>query len=103
MTDIVHRLTQLGPLPSSDTADEAELTVYEELLAQLTKPISDEDAKALITLFGPDDCFGLAWSLVHLIESSPGWPLMECLNDPKNEWIARLRETALRGPSNSRQ
>ena len=23
-------------------------------------------------VFGPDECFGLAWSILHLIETAPG-------------------------------
>ncbi|MDB6032726.1 MAG: hypothetical protein JWM16_3064, partial [Verrucomicrobiales bacterium] len=34
---------------------------------------------ALVKVFGPDDYYGLAWSLLHLIESAPGWPLADCL------------------------
>ncbi|MFD6231890.1 hypothetical protein ACFWFZ_34360 [Streptomyces sp. NPDC060232] len=31
-----------------------------------------EEAEALGACFGPDDCYGVSWSLVHLIETSPG-------------------------------
>ena len=31
----------------------------------------DEEAEELVECFGPDDCFSLAWSLVHLVETSP--------------------------------
>ena len=36
--------------------------------------------------------FGLAWSLLHAIETAPGWPLMDVLSNADNEWIERLRE-----------
>jgi len=96
LTETVQKLMQLGSLPSSESADQKSLMAFQELLDQLTRPVSDEDAKGLMTLFGPDESFGLAWTLIHLIESSPGWPIMDCLNDPQNEWIARLRDRALR-------
>lgn len=48
----------------------------------------------MISLFGQDDCFGLAWSMLHLIETSPNWPLADVLSDFSNEWIYRLRERA---------
>jgi hypothetical protein len=47
-------------------------------------------------VFGDDDCFGLAWTLLHLIESTPGWPLPAALPDLRNEWVRRLRERAKR-------
>ena len=34
-------------------------------------PVTDEEAEELVECFGPDDCFSLAWSLVHLVETSP--------------------------------
>lgn len=71
----VARLLDMGPLPDSATAatDSTRLEDYQRLDG-IRKPVSDEEAWALAALFGPDDCFGLAWSVVHLIESAPGWP-----------------------------
>lgn len=92
MDDIILRLSQMGPLPPSKAAKPENLAVYEQLLEQLATPVSDEDAKTLVTLFGPDDCFGLAWTLVHLIETAPSWPMMECLTDSNSAWITLLHE-----------
>ena len=47
-----------------------------------------------VKLFGPDDCFGLAWTLLHLIETAPGWPVESALVDLESKWIDRLRERA---------
>jgi len=99
MREAVRKLAQLGPLPDSDSAQEEQLKVYEDLLKQVMPPISDEEAQVLTGLFGPDDCFGLAWTVLHLVESAPGWPLQECLKDEGNEWIQRLRLRAERGAS----
>ena len=65
-------------------------------MAQVNQPISDDDARALVKLFGPDDSFGLAWTLLHLIENAPGWPLDDALSESGNEWIDRLRTRAKR-------
>jgi hypothetical protein len=97
MREAVQKLARLGPLPDSDNAQEEQLKVYEDLLKQVTPPISDDEARVLTGLFGPDDCFGLAWTVLHLVESAPGWPLQECLKDQGNEWIQRLRLRAERG------
>ena len=81
-------------LPSSTTATVPEVQEFEVLLSKVQTPVSDEEARALVKLFGPDDCFGLAWTLLHLIETSPGWPIADALHGLKGEWIDRLRERA---------
>jgi hypothetical protein len=94
MQSAVSELVILGPLPSSAKPDVGQLEKFQSVLAKIKQPISDEDARALVRLFGPDDCFGLAWSLLHLIETAPNWPLEDCLQVSGNEWIERLRERA---------
>lgn len=97
MRQAVHELAILGPLPSEDVATEAQLYRYQELLASLTPPVTDEEARILMSLFGPDECFELAWTLLHRIESAPGWPLADLLEkteEEENEWRARLRRRA---------
>lgn len=49
----------------------------------------------MVSLFGQDSCFGLAWSLLHLIETSPNWPLADVLSNCSNEWAVRLHERAV--------
>jgi hypothetical protein len=93
----IREMNSLGPLPSEDQADVEVLKKYDELYRSITKPITDEEAKVLVKLLGHDGCFGLASSIVHLIESAPGWPLEECLHDQKNEWVVELRNRAVRG------
>ena len=90
--EITNLLTQ-GLLPRSKS-DIQQIQAWQEAFEKITPPISDEEAASLTTLFQPidDDCFGLAWSLIHLIETSPGWPLLSCLQQIDNPWITRLRE-----------
>ena len=52
--------------------------------------ISDAEVRSLVHLFGPDECYGLAWTLLHLIETAPGWPLHDCLQGTHNLWHERL-------------
>src|SRR4029079_9152022 len=89
-------LAALGPLPAARSADGAKLFEQEKLLGAIQKPISDDEAKLLIKLFGPDDCHGTRWTLWHLIESAPGWPMVDCLEDSSNEWLCPLRDRANR-------
>jgi hypothetical protein len=91
----VQQLASLGRLPSEDESEDR-IRQHERLISQVQPPVSDDEARVLIQLFGMDDCFGLAWSLVHLIETAPGWPLEDCLREERNEWIQRLARAARR-------
>jgi hypothetical protein len=93
----IKRLLQLGPLPSEDDPSVEKLRLMECELRSISKPVTDDEARALMTLFGPDDCFGAAWSVLHLIESAPGWPVRDCLIGGESEWVATLRDRAFRG------
>jgi hypothetical protein len=93
MRQEVSELVALGSLPDED-ADEEVIARYEKLVLTISQPVTDEEARVLVGLFGPDDCYGLAWTLLYLIETAPGWPLEECLENTSNEWIRRLRTAA---------
>ncbi|MER6272519.1 hypothetical protein ACFY0B_39535 [Streptomyces sp. NPDC001797] len=60
-----------GPLPNRD-ADEEEIDRRVAQLDTISAPVTPGEAHALAGCFGPDDCYGVAWSLLHLIETSPG-------------------------------
>lgn len=92
----VAALVALGPLPGS-SADAAVITTHEAALRAIERPVTRQEAIALATCFGPGDCFGLAWALVHLIESAPGGALTDDELRGDNEWIALLRERRGRG------
>lgn len=91
MRQVVLDLVQLGTLPAGDAADVSEIELFERALGAITKPVSNDEARAMVKLFGADDCFGLAWTMLHLIESAPGWPLQDSLDRSDNEWVQRLR------------
>src|SRR5262249_18422639 len=93
MRDEISILISKGPLPSS-TANAQQIQDWQATLDKISVPLSDDEAEALIALFSAreDDCFGLAWSLVHLVETSPHCPIQRCLNAIGNPWIALLRE-----------
>ena len=89
--DEVRDFVSLGPLPNEESATDAHLQQLEEALKKITRPVTREEAELLMTAFGPDDCFGAAWVLLHLIETAPGGPM---LSSPPpsdaNEWIHRM-------------
>ncbi|MFD5620027.1 hypothetical protein [Streptomyces yangpuensis] len=60
-----------GPLPDWDsTEDEIDRRCLQ--LDAITRPVTTQEAHALASCFGPDDCYGVGWTLVHLIETAPG-------------------------------
>jgi len=85
-------LVALGPLPSEADASAGQLELYERLIHSISAPATDQEARSLTALFGEDDCFGLAWSLLHLIETSPNWPLGDVLTNHSNMWVSLLVE-----------
>jgi hypothetical protein len=97
----VVELSKMGVLPASSEVLEkhrdSDLALYENLILSIGKPVTDAEARELIKIFGPDEAFGLAWTLVSLIESAPGWPLYDSLTDSDNEWVALLRQRAKKG------
>lgn len=97
MRSEVIELGKLGPLPSSKSVlanpdGEALVKKYQTLIESIERPVTDAEARVLIRILGADNCFGLQWPLVHLIETAPNWPLSDCLADSGNEWIATLKQ-----------
>ncbi|MDR0966935.1 MAG: hypothetical protein LBM75_10655 [Myxococcales bacterium] len=86
----------LAPLPASEEANQEHLERLTEALMKISFPVSRNEAIFLATAFGPDDCFGLAWTLVHLIESAPGGAPLDVIPESENEWIRLLRERQTR-------
>ncbi|MFI6728849.1 hypothetical protein [Streptomyces atratus] len=66
-------------------------------LKAISGPVTAEEAKALVACFGPDDCYGVAWSLLHLIETGPN-PVLTAKPAPEaNEWHHTLWKRAVNG------
>lgn len=86
----IKNLANLGRLPSADEADPDFLEKFQNLLSIIQRPVTDQEAQTLVGLLGPDDCHGLAWALVHIIEEAPGWPLSEAISKANGEWAEVL-------------
>lgn len=93
----VVELVKMGKFPECMSASLELVNKYEELLRSIKGPVTDDEARALIGLFGEDDFFGGAWAVLTLIETAPGWPLPDCLQTVDNEWVSFLRDRAIRG------
>ncbi|MFH8714115.1 hypothetical protein OHB11_18800 [Streptomyces zaomyceticus] len=78
-----------GPLPDWDGSEE-EIDRRDQQLRAIARPVTGEEARALVSCFGPDDCYGMAWSLLHLIESGPNPVLAVDPGPDSNEWHQRL-------------
>lgn len=86
----VRALELLGPLPSEDDATDEILRGWEALLKRVHVPISNDDALVLAGLFGPDLCYGLGWSLLHIVETAPNWPVEGATDRMPQEWSERV-------------
>jgi hypothetical protein len=87
-----NQLTQLGPFPSETSVTPEIVDSYFELIDTISPPVSLDEAKSLLTLFGTDPFFGVAWTLVHLIESCPEWSAEALANVDDHLWITLLRK-----------
>lgn len=87
----VHSFVADGPLPGWEASEE-EIERRERQLSAIIRPVTSEEAAALATCFGPDDCYGLAWTLVHLIETAPGPPpWLAALGCEAGDWAEVLQ------------
>ena len=98
----VEAFLALAPLPASRDADEQELQKLTDALMRISPPVSREEAIRLAGAFGPDECFGLAWTLIHLVESAPGGTPLDALPVSDNEWLTVLRERSTRSTRSDR-
>lgn len=86
----IFNLYKISPLPSEENSTPESIRPYEELVRAIIPAIRDEEAGLLVKVFGEDDCFGLASSLVQRIETAPNWPIFELLTNIENPWIVEL-------------
>jgi hypothetical protein len=74
---IVQSIIALGKLPAESTGDSPEIgelvRKFETQIRQLQAPASLDEANGLLSVLGGDECYGLAWAIVHFIESAPDW------------------------------
>jgi len=71
----VAELGELGPLPEADdNAEDSLLQRYEQLLGSICEPLNVAEATIIAGLFPRSACFGLEWTLLHLLERSQVWP-----------------------------
>ena len=72
MRDTVRRLIKLGRIPINSDEDEY-WALFRSALLEIEAPLNQEEAEALLVLFWPEDeedGAGMAWTLVHLVETA---------------------------------
>ncbi|MFJ4792823.1 hypothetical protein [Kitasatospora purpeofusca] len=72
------------------SADEEEIDRRVAQPAAVTEPVTGAEARALATCFGSDDCYGVAWTLLHLVETGPNLVLAAEPAPDSGEWHHRL-------------
>jgi hypothetical protein len=87
MRDAVQDFIRLGPLPESSAATEEDFAKRVTALNAVSAPITDEESLVLAECFGPDECFGVAWTLLHLVETAPNHPRPREEVFQRSEWL----------------
>ena len=74
MQPSVRTIRDLGRLPDSEV-DEATIKPWDDALTAIERPVTDAEAAALMNALPTreDDCYGLAWTLLHHAETAPGY------------------------------
>lgn len=92
--EAVTHFASLGPLDGVKLTDE-KIDQLEKSLEKIIVPISNEEANILLASFGTDDCFGLAWSLIHIIETADKCPVKIKPIGESNEWVHLLWQRSM--------
>ncbi|WP_406043141.1 hypothetical protein OG799_03825 [Micromonospora sp. NBC_00898] len=88
----VEAFARLGPLPAEgdDSETDEQFEERTRLLHAIGSPVTDEEARLLASCFGVDNCFGLAWTLLHLAESAPSSVATVAPAPGANQWLVLL-------------
>jgi hypothetical protein len=68
------------------------MQALQSVLEAIAAPLSDEEAQLMLGIFGDDTCFGVAWTVLHLIETAPSALTAEYATNAENYWVRRLEE-----------
>lgn len=70
--DSIQTIAALGVLPAEDDADVDTVKRWQQAIEAIPRPVTNEEAVVLMDALprAEDDCFGLAWTLVHACETA---------------------------------
>jgi hypothetical protein len=86
---VVDVFVSVGPLPA-DNASEDVIRHRQEQLEAITGPVTVDEARLLVGCFGPDDLYGLAWTLLHLVETARQPVLLQAPPGDANQFLRLL-------------
>lgn len=98
MRPSVAAVIRLGRLPAESVDDLEVWQRLEQTLEALPERCLDEEALALADSFPEveESAYGMAWTLLHFIETAPSWPIPAALDD-RSPWVVLLRRRAVHG------
>src|SRR5688500_2238758 len=91
--DEIRAIAALGVMPGDLSADEATVERWGQAVDAIVRPVTDEEAVVLMNALPREGytCFGLAWSLLHALETAPGYgPDLVSRSTVTGEWRERL-------------
>jgi hypothetical protein len=83
-------LIALGAMPASEDTSVSTVAEFQQKITALQTPLTTEEARALLPVFGTDDYFGLAWTLLHRVETAPDPVVAEEPYANANWWVRLL-------------
>lgn len=92
--ELIDALVAMGRLPLSSEADPVFLESFQGVLEKIEGIVTKEDAVRLLKLLGPDDCFGLARSIIHASENCEELPSASELHGVETAWIDVINATS---------
>jgi hypothetical protein len=94
MRESVTRLVSKGQMPPEASASEEAVDELYAFINAIQPPVSDDEAKALFNVYPATEetCYGIAWTLLHLIETCPNVCSIVNAVPEGNPWVQQMKE-----------
>ena len=96
MQKAILELSHMGVMPTVRGATEEQVTAFERVIHSLVGPFSDAELVIALRTFHHDeaeDLFGIAWTLLHKLETGDLAQLKRALEDiPDGGWISKIKQ-----------
>lgn len=89
----INELSKLGRFPAdNEEISNEKMSEYVSLIRGIKPPVTNEESIILCGLLGEDDFYGAAWTVLHLLETAPQWPIEEGIQEASPSWQEILRQ-----------